>query len=60
MANRAKCDGIWEACLAIVADVSRVAATESLSLRDADRYLWGRSAKGQLERELSANVGRSD
>jgi hypothetical protein len=57
LANLTKFDRIWDGYVAFVADVSRIGARESLSLRDTDRHLWGMSAKEQLGRDLAVRFG---
>lgn len=51
VANWSRIDGIWLAyeqfCIAVLA-----AAPEGASLRDADRYLWGKSSAQQLREDI--------
>lgn len=50
------CDRVWGGYAAYREAVRRAAPTR-LTLRDKDRYLWGRSAAEQLKRELRSGFG---
>jgi hypothetical protein len=51
LANQTKFDRVWAGYVTFVEAV-REAAPAGLSLRDKDRYLWAKSAMGQLEQDL--------
>ena len=51
LGNLTKFDRIWAGYGNFV-DGVRDAAPANLSLRDKDRYLWAKSAMGQLEQDL--------
>lgn len=59
LANLTDFDRIWVGYTEFVAAVRRVADEESISLRDADRYLWGASALAQLKENLKVGFART-
>ena len=50
---------LWEGYLRYCESVAR-AAPEGLSLRDKDRYLWGRSAAKQLKADIQAGFPKKE
>ncbi len=57
LATRTKFDSIWSGYERFRSDVLSVEPT-GLTLRDKDRYLWGRSSWEQLERDISTRFAR--
>ena len=58
VANRSRFDDQWEGYSDYVASVKQ-AAPASLSLRDKDRWLWGRSFAEELQSDISTVFARS-
>ena len=56
--NKVHFGGLWDGYLECLDDV-RAAAPKDVGLRDADRFLWGRSAAHQLLADLTIGFGHS-
>ncbi|HVT19328.1 MAG TPA: hypothetical protein VHQ90_24505 [Thermoanaerobaculia bacterium] len=56
---QATAEGVWLEYGRYVEAV-RCAVPDALSLRDKDRFLWGRSAAGQLRRDIARGFSRDD
>ena len=50
--NKTKCDSLWNGYESFVAAVKKVGPSE-YSLRDKDRWLWGRSFCQQLKQDIA-------
>lgn len=57
--NRTHFGRIWSGYQEYLADV-RAAAPANVGLRDADRFLWGRSAAHQLQADIARGFGQAD
>ncbi|MEF3302492.1 hypothetical protein [Paenibacillus sp. GYB003] len=57
--NMVNFENIWTGFLAYKQQVE-LAASEGLSLRDKDRYLWGRSFSRQLENDIRKRFSKGD
>lgn len=56
LGNRSKQASVWQGYQLYLAAVQN-AAPHGLSLRDKDRYLWGRAVAKQLEHDLESGFG---
>lgn len=57
VANKTNFNTIWERYTEYVASVKN-AVTKELSLRDKDRYLWGKSFSTQLQQDIQSSFNR--